>query len=282
MMITIKIIIQKKKGKISNISEYDNKNNKIVCYEFAYMYSELLREIGIEHIREKRPPGIDRFANSHANIEFLVDDFAIFADSTVEVETGDLINAKTYDRLNGFRCLLYDQDKQNKFITSLEKVYNYVKEKDKEKEAIPQKDDIKDLNTIEKLKLFNQYMEKSKFKDIDLLSYFQKLKIAMFTNDDKVEFKYLDNLLYNVSLTGWSLITDDIKKIEYTIDMSDRQVYSDTIDEEKNINSNLENNSRDIDEEKAKEEMIERIFGKQQIIKEQEKQISELKNIKEK
>lgn len=54
---------------VSNILDYNEKNNKVVCYEFAYIYSDLLRSIRINHIKEKETKD-DRFDKSHANIEF--------------------------------------------------------------------------------------------------------------------------------------------------------------------------------------------------------------------
>ena len=81
------------KGAVSNIAEYDENNNKVVCYEFAYVYSELLRSIGIEHIKE-RDTYNGEFNNSHANIEFLVGEMPIFADSTTTVDKRRLIKCK--------------------------------------------------------------------------------------------------------------------------------------------------------------------------------------------
>ena len=89
---------------IANIENYNEENNEVVCYEFAYILSDVLKDMGISHIKE-RSNEEQKFQNSHTNISFLVDDFVIFADSTTTVEAGNLSSSKYSLDLKGIRCM---------------------------------------------------------------------------------------------------------------------------------------------------------------------------------
>ena len=224
------------KGEVSNVAEYDEDNNKVVCYEFAYIYSELLRSIGIAHIREKAP-SMGRFNNSHAYIEFLTDNIPIFADSTTSVESGDLFNAKSYGKLNGFRCQLLDQDAQKEFRSSLKKVYGYIKEQDKTEKMVPTEEEIKSLDIVGKFKLFNQCVENCGFKDMDLLSYIQKLKLTIFTPEELMNNANINfvNMNCKVFFNNASLKVIPENTMGYVIDLHTKQITSDNIKRKNNL-----------------------------------------------
>ena len=232
------------KGDVSNIADYDSTNNKIVCFEFAYIYSDLLRSIGINHIKE-RAPLEDRFDNAHANVEFLADNMAIFADSTVSADAGDLLNAKIYGKLNGFRCQLLDKDAQEKFRSSLEKVYRYIKEKDKMAELVPSKEKVSNLNIVDKFRVFNSSVKNCEFTDIDLLSYIQKLKVTIFTERelrDNAYISFTNNQSCDVLFNNASFKILPSNTIGYIIDLHTKKLSSDYIkrsDSEKVADTNL-------------------------------------------
>ena len=173
----------KEHSKVSNIQTYDGTNNKVVCYEFSYIYADLLKSIGVEHIRENNADG-EKFRNVHTYIDFLVDDMPIKADSTTTSDKGDLLNAKIYYKLNGFRCYLYDENKQREFKETLDKVYSYIHEKDNQLDMLPKDEKVENLDVVEKVKLFNKCIKESGFRDYDLVSYANKLRLEMFTNDE--------------------------------------------------------------------------------------------------
>ena len=210
---------------VSNVANYGIKNNKLVCYVFSYIYSELLRSIGVNYIKESKIEN-GKFENQHANLEFLIEDIVIFADSTTTIEAGDLINAKSYSMLVGIRCMLLDREKQKIFKESLKRVYNYIKEKDNAMNMIPKKEDVEGLYIAQKFQLFNKCLENSNFYDIDLLSYLKQLKNAIFTKNEQEEnirIKMIENLKYRI------LMKQGFDILEYSINLRTRQLFSKNI-----------------------------------------------------
>lgn len=127
---------------IANIENYNEENNEVVCYEFAYILSDVLKDMGISHIKERNNEE-QKFQNSHTNISFLVDDFVIFADSTTTVEAGDLSSSKYSLDLKGIGCMQYDDEIQQRFMQAKDKVKSYIVEQDeKYNMMIPNKDYI--------------------------------------------------------------------------------------------------------------------------------------------
>lgn len=217
-----------------NISNYDVSNNKIVCYEFSYILSDLLNEIGVTSIKEQDL--IDnKFHNKHANIEYLVNDIAIFADSTTSVQEGDLSTSNFSFKLSGIRCSLFDQNKQNEFKKSKEKVINDIyKEYEIFNKLIPPDLEIQKMNIIDRLILFNNYVancELTGFKFVSYVSYLiDKLKI----NNHVIKSVYTDNkskskVILKISINPYCNSND--KKISYFIDSDTKNIIDYNMDE---------------------------------------------------
>ena len=211
---------------VSNIENYDLTNHDVVCYEFAYILSDLLREIGVTKIKEKKLND-DKFSNSHANISYLVDDLVIFADSTRSVNEGDLSQLKFINEFNGIRCELYNENCQNIFQKAKEKVKSYLEYEDMSlNKMLPNKDYIDSLNNKEKLVLFNNYLLNCSLTNTDFISYANKLiKVLGLDVDTKI---YYDNetssrLLLNIELNIYE--ENSVSKMSYFIDSVDKNVY---------------------------------------------------------
>lgn len=209
-------------GEVSNIINYDSTNNKVVCYEFSYILADLLRSIGIEYIDEKSISN-DKFNNSHANIKFLVDNMAIFADSTTSVEEGDMSNSKFDDQIKGIRCQMYEKGKQEKFRKSKEKVIQYLKEENKSfNSKLPTKEEVNDLDDSSKIILYNTLIANNNLTDIDLLSYANKLKSII---SPKIKTKLYTDKSTNSNMYLKVIINHYNKdnRIEYIMDLKTRE-----------------------------------------------------------
>ena len=150
---------------------------------------------------------------------------------------GDLLNAKIYGRLNGVRCQLLDPEAQEEFGTSLEKVYGYIKKQDKTEKLVPTEEEISSLDILGKFKLFNQCVEDCDFKDIDLVSYIQKLKLTIFTpgelaNNASINFV---NMTCRVNFNNASLGAIPENTVGYVIDLHTRQISSNNIKRKNNV-----------------------------------------------
>ena len=209
-------------GEVNNIMNYDSINNKVVCYEFSYILADLLRSIGIEYIDEKSFYN-DKFNNSHANIKFLVDNMAIFADSTTTVEEGDMSVSKFDNQIKGIRCQMYEKEKQEKFRKSKEKVIQYLMEENKKFHSkLPTKEEVSDLDDSSKIILYNTLIANSNLTDIDLLSYANRLKSiispkikAMLYTDVSTNSKMYLKVVINHYTDG--------NQLEYIIDLKTRE-----------------------------------------------------------
>ena len=233
----------KENESVSIIENYNSLNNNVVCYEFSYIYSDLLQEIGIINIKEKSLND-GKFKNEHANIQYLIDDLVIFADSTTSVNEGDLGTAKYSNETKGIRCELYDEESQKKFEIAKEKVKLYLeKENNLLTSMLPTKEQIQDLSVNDRIILLNNYLVNCNLTNSDFISYTNKLISILDLNIETKLFYDIDTtsrflLQFNL-LTSYS----DYEKntISYTIDSLNKKIYDEPTDEYK-YKENITNN----------------------------------------
>lgn len=217
---------------VDNIDAFDKNNNSIVCHHFAYIFSNILRQIGIENIQENITIvplfGKEQF-NGHSNIRFCLNDNVIFADSTMSVIGGDLTNHKFQNKLKGIRCELYDESKQLEFQESKAKVENYLKYEELDNQAkLPNKDKCNMLSINEKYVFFNNCLCNIDLCGIDLISYANSLIQLLDLNiNTKIMYKSdnLEDILLNVEIDSY-LEDGSIQKISYLIDTTNKQIYN--------------------------------------------------------
>ncbi|MBQ9318683.1 MAG: hypothetical protein IJR82_03550 [Bacilli bacterium] len=218
---------------VSNIGNYNSSNNNVICYEFSYIYSDSLQEIGITNI-EECPLNDGKFQNRHANIKYLVDDLVIFADSTTSVLDGDLSTAKYTSELKGIRCELYDESSQKRFKRAKEKVRLYI---EKENALIDSmlltKEQYFDLSINDKIILFNNYLMNCNLTNCDFISYAKKLISILGLNIET-------NLYYDTNMANrfflqvnlpTSYVENEQTNISYTIDTINKKIYDKPTDE---------------------------------------------------
>lgn len=162
-----------------SISDVDLSNNNVVCYTFSYIYSGLLREIGIDQIKEAKI-NKGEFVNKHASVEFIVDNIVIMADSThAGAEIGDLTTLKVENKINGLRCSQFNIEKQNK-VNQAKKKVEMILEKEKTDEEtnyfLPSQEKLDSMTSIDKYILFNDLVAATPLTGVSLLGYIQVLK----------------------------------------------------------------------------------------------------------
>lgn len=162
-----------------NISDVDLSNNNVVCYTFSYIYSGLLKEIGINKIKEATI-NKGKFANEHAGVEYIVDDIVIMADSTRKgAEIGDLTTLKVENRINELRCSQFDLEKQDKVNKAKKKIETILERNKKEEETkyfLPSQEQLDSMISIDKYILFNDLVAATPLTGVSLLGYIQVLK----------------------------------------------------------------------------------------------------------
>lgn len=162
-----------------SISDVDLSNNRVVCYTFSYIYSGLLREIGLDQIKEAKI-NKGEFVNRHASVEYIVDNIAIMADSThAGAEIGDLTTLKVENRINGLRCSQFDIEKQNKVNQAKKKVEMILEKEKTDEEAnyfLPSQEKLDSMTSIDKYILFNDLVAATPLTGVSLLGYIQVLK----------------------------------------------------------------------------------------------------------
>lgn len=162
-----------------SISDVGLSNNNVVCYTFSYIYSGLLREIGIDQIKEAKI-NKGEFVNKHASVEFVVDNIVIMADSThAGAEIGDLTTLKVENKINGLRCSQFNIEKQNK-VNQAKKKVEMILEKEKIDEEtnyfLPSQEKLDSMTSIDKYILFNDLVAATPLTGVSLLGYIQVLK----------------------------------------------------------------------------------------------------------
>lgn len=162
-----------------SISDVDLSNNNVVCYTFSYIYSGLLRKIGIDQIKEAKI-NKGEFVNKHASVEFVVDNIVIMADSThAGAEIGDLTTLKVENKINGLRCSQFNIEKQNK-VNQAKKKVEMILEKEKTDEEtnyfLPSQERLDSMTSIDKYILFNDLVAATPLTGVSLLGYIQVLK----------------------------------------------------------------------------------------------------------
>lgn len=207
---------------------YDKNNNSVVCHNFAYILSTILKKLGIDNVKEKMTIHNEKF-NGHSNISYLVDNMVILADSTRQsVLDGDIGIHKFTNELNGIRCEMYSVKQQQLFWKAKEKVMNIIKYEDLMVETIlPSKDIIEGLDSKERYVLFNNYLENTNLNNIDFISYAKRLiQVLDLHIDTTIMYKKEDlkNVLLKVNIKGYSYDGSE-EIIEYIIDSNSKCAY---------------------------------------------------------
>ena len=224
-----------------NYSEISIEKNDVICYEFAAIYFELLKDLGIDVKTtidfdfEEDESGrliVQGFNDKHAYVKYAIDGIYIKADSTISVLQGDLINAKMNRPLTGLKCLSVDQDKKDMFNRALNKVYEGLKSSNTVFKQYGE--DIKEKPLTERLKELFDDITDSEFNPTDFISYIASIKHELFTDYElgwnlRINFigkKVGDNeypvVLFSVNTNNIKNVKEDT--VQYLYDPYDKKV----------------------------------------------------------
>ena len=177
---------------IERLATIEGTDDLIVCYEFNAIYSEFLKELGIEHNINVRSVE-DDYGKAHANLNFRIEDYLVSADAVTSIIRSDLVNAKIDAPLNGLKCLNMSEKTQANFTKLVEKIYNDLIG-DYSDYQIGQLltiyrafNDENECSLETKLDVFFDEINNTQLKTMDALGYLSALKKVMFTKKELSE-----------------------------------------------------------------------------------------------
>lgn len=114
-------------------------NNKVVCYEFSWIYGKMLDKLGIhfQFISTGKSKQNSSYGNGHSRINFRIGKYLVSADAVVSVLNNDLTNVKTGRDVKGLTSLNQNQSSKDEFDSQVRKIQMLVFEQQKENKDIP-------------------------------------------------------------------------------------------------------------------------------------------------
>ena len=169
------------------IKTIDDKNNKIVCYEFNAIYAAMLKELGIKY----ELAGSFNYGNGHSDLLFRHDKYIVRADSTIGLIRSDLSYAKNGLLLKGFMLENKNNKTYNLFIDEIDEVNKYIAHN----EPTKYKKNIKSLKVLDdfmfenvdlegKATVFTKLVTSSDLPPIDKIPYQVRLRELLFKKEN--------------------------------------------------------------------------------------------------
>ena len=189
-------------GKINNkftnyldVMDINIKNSSVTCYQFNLIFSVFLHKLGINFKSEyANGDGKEAYGNGHVKMFYRVGKFLIMADSTENLLEGDMVNAKTGEKITGIRAINKNQNTKDEFNNSLNKVYNYIKNKYNVKEIGSGINSS--LKVCDRIKIIIDELNKRKLTGIDAMGYLLRLRKMYFSEEER-SFKIRINVVAN-------------------------------------------------------------------------------------
>lgn len=191
--------VTKKHKDVNYVSNINQKNNKIVCFEFNLIYAKILNSFGINFSSNYEGMVGEAYGTGHANLKFRCGKYLIKADSVTSILHGDIMQAKLNQPLKGLKCINYNTNTNEEFNEAVTKMYTLIinQEKDVEKnfevehiqtfyeimkeyEKITK--NIKSVGLNEKLSILIDKVNSTKMVGIDALSYILQLRKVLFND----------------------------------------------------------------------------------------------------
>ncbi len=198
---------------INNLKKINVINNKIVCYEFNYIYAYFLDLLKARYRIQDYSK--DKYTKGHANLVFEIDGFKVKADSVSSILMGDLTNVKLNYPLKGLTPL----NKEDEFREILNRLYKV------KKEIV----NLDNLNIYEKIKFIINKVKERNLAVIDGISYLLLLRDNLFSYDEKssnIRFSLVrDNELLKpiivISLNNYDFENEEDETDYYIFDNSE-------------------------------------------------------------
>ncbi len=167
---------------------------EVVCYEFNAIYAKMLHSLGINFQRECFS-WKNKYGDGHENLSFRVGKYIIEADSSRQILTGDLFNAKVGSSIKGLKCRNQNFDTYMDFDEILRKVYKDIKKEDKStfSEALKEYEELTNAKQARipfntRFDLFLEKIRTSSFNGLNIMSYILRLVNVLFTEEEREHY----------------------------------------------------------------------------------------------
>lgn len=167
---------------------------EVVCYEFNAIYAKMLHSLGINFQRECFS-WKNKYGDGHENLSFRVGKYIIEADSSRQILTGDLFNAKVGNSIKGLKCRNQNFDTYMDFDEILRKVYKDIKKEDKStfSEALKEYEALTNAKQAHipfntRFDLFLEKIRTSSFNGLNIMSYILRLVNVLFTEEEREHY----------------------------------------------------------------------------------------------
>lgn len=167
---------------------------EVVCYEFNAIYAKMLHSLGINFQRECFS-WKNKYGDGHENLSFRVGKYIIEADSSRQILTGDLFNAKVGNSIKGLKCRNQNFDTYMDFDEILRKVYKDIKKEDKStfSEALKEYEELTNAKQVHipfntRFDIFLEKIRTSSFNGLNIMSYILRLVNVLFTEEEREHY----------------------------------------------------------------------------------------------
>lgn len=167
---------------------------EVVCYEFNAIYAKMLHSLGINFQRECFS-WKNKYGDGHENLSFRVGKYIIEADSSRQILTGDLFNAKVGNSIKGLKCRNQNFDTYMEFDEILRKVYKDIKKEDKStfSEALKEYEELTNAKQAHipfntRFDIFLEKIRTSSFNGLNIMSYILRLVNVLFTEEEREHY----------------------------------------------------------------------------------------------
>lgn len=167
---------------------------EVVCYEFNAIYAKMLHSLGINFQRECFS-WKNKYGDGHENLSFRVGKYIIEADSSRQILTGDLFNAKVGNSIKGLKCRNQNFDTYMEFDEILRKVYKDIKKEDKStfSEALKEYEELTNAKQAHipfntRFDIFLEKIRTSSFNGLNIMSYILRLVNVLFNEEEREHY----------------------------------------------------------------------------------------------
>lgn len=167
---------------------------EVVCYEFNAIYAKMLHSLGINFHRECFS-WKNKYGDGHEILSFRVGKYIIEADSSRQILTGDLFNAKVGNSIKGLKCRNQNFDTYMDFDEILRKVYKDIKKEDKStfSEALKEYEELTNAKQAHipfntRFDIFLEKIRTSSFNGLNIMSYILRLVNVLFTEEEREHY----------------------------------------------------------------------------------------------
>ena len=167
---------------------------EVVCYEFNAIYAKMLHSLGINFHRECFS-WKNKYGDGHEILSFRVGKYIIEADSSRQILTGDLFNAKVGNSIKGLKCRNQNFDTYMDFDEILRKVYKDIKKEDKStfSEALKEYEELTNTKQAHipfntRFDIFLEKIRTSSFNGLNIMSYILRLVNVLFTEEEREHY----------------------------------------------------------------------------------------------